>query len=268
MFDMRRHEGRGGQVYAEERQHAMAGMIARDRRLSVSTAAESFGVTTETVRRDLAILEQQGLIHRVHGGAVPADALTTVELAVSKRDRTAAAEKDRIARAALDQLPGDGGVILLDAGTTTRRLAAILPADRRLTVFTNTPSIAMLVAGHPSVEVHLVGGRVRPTTHAAVGPTTVQALHNLRVDVSFIGTNGLTVQHGLTTPDADEAAVKAAMIAAGHRVVILTDSRKIGHDTLVRFGTCDQIDALVTDDGIRDEDVTALEALDIDVVIA
>jgi len=260
--------GGGEQVYAEERQQAMAGMIARDRRLSVSTAAESFGVTTETVRRDLAILEQQGLIHRVHGGAVPADALTTVEHAVSERDRTAAAEKDRIARAALAQLPGDGGVILLDAGTTTRRLAAILPIDRRLTVFTNTPAIAVALTGHPSVQVHLLGGRVRPTTHAAVGPTTVTALHNLRVDVSFIGTNGLTVQHGLTTPDADEAAVKAAMIAAGRRVVILTDSRKLGHDTLVRFATCDQIDAIVTDDGIREDDVTALKALDIDVVIA
>ncbi len=126
----------------------------------------------------------------------------------------------------------------------------------------------MVVAGHPSVDVHLIGGRVRFTTHAAVGPTTVAALHNLRVDVSFIGTNGLTVQHGLTTPDADEAAVKAAMIAAGHRVVVLTDSRKLGQDTLVRFGTCDEIDALVTDDGISDADVNALQALDIDVVIA
>jgi DeoR family fructose operon transcriptional repressor len=255
-------------VYAQERQQAMAGMIARDRRLSVSTAAESFGVTTETVRRDLAILEQQGLIHRVHGGAVPADALTPVELAVSERDRAAGPEKDRIAKAALDLLPDDGGVILLDAGTTTRRLAGILPTDRRLTLFTNAPSIALLVSGHPSVEVHLIGGRVRFTTHAAVGPTTVAALNNLRVDVSFLGTNGLTVQHGLTTPDADEAAVKAAMIAAGHRVVALTDSRKIGHDTLVRFGTCEQLHALVTDDGIGADDVAALQALDIDVVIA
>ncbi len=255
-------------MYAEERQHEMAGIIARDRRLSVSAAAESFGVTTETVRRDLAILEQQGLIHRVHGGAVPSDALTTVELAVTERDNTAGSEKDRIARAALDQLPGDGGSILLDAGTTTRRLAALLPVDRRLTLFTNTASIAMKVAGHAGIDVHLLGGRVRPTTQAAVGPTTVAALGDLRVDVSFLGTNGLTVQHGLTTPDADEAAVKAAMITAGHRVVVLADSRKFGHETLVRFGTCDQIDALVTDDGISDSEIAALEALDIEVVIA
>jgi DeoR family fructose operon transcriptional repressor len=204
----------------------------------------------------------------VHGGAVPADALSTVELAVSERDTAAGAEKDRIARAAIDQLPGDGGVIVLDAGTTTRRLASVLSDDRRLTVFTNTPSIATMLAGHPSVEVQLLGGRVRRTTQAAVGPTTVAALHGLRVDVSFIGTNGLTAAHGLTTPDPDEAAVKSAMITAGRRVVVLTDSRKIGHDALVRFATCDQISALVTDDGISAADVSAFDALGIDVVIA
>jgi len=255
-------------MYAEERQQAMAGIIARDRRLAVSAAAESFGVTTETVRRDLAILEQQGLIHRVHGGAVPADALTTVELGVVDRDQAAAAQKDAIARAALALLPGEGGSILLDAGTTTRRLAALLPLDRRLALFTNTAAIAMKIASHPNVEVHLLGGRVRSTTQAAVGPTTVAALANLKVDVSFLGTNGLTVPHGLTTPDSDEAATKAAMITAGRRVVVLADSRKFGHETLVRFGAWPQVDAVVTDDGVRDADVAALEALDIDVVIA
>lgn len=255
-------------MYAEERQQAMVSMIARDRRLSVSTAAESFGVTTETVRRDLATLEQLGLVHRVHGGAVSADALTTAEIAVPERDEAAADQKNRIARAALDQLPGDGGSILLDSGTTTSRVATLLPADRRLTLFTNTAATAMKLAGSALIEVHLLGGRVRPTTQAAVGPATVAALADLRVDVSFIGTNGLTVEHGLSTPDADEAAVKAAMIRAGRRVVVVTDSRKFGHDALMRFGTVDQVDAVITDDGISDADAAALEALDIDVVIA
>ena len=255
-------------MYAEERQQAIAGLIARDRRLSVSIAAESFGVTTETVRRDLAVLEQQGLIHRVHGGAVPADALTTVELAVAERDKAAGDQKDRIAHAATAFLPGEGGSVLLDSGTTTRRLAGLLPTDRRLTLFTNTASIAMKVAAHPSIEVHLLGGRVRSTTQAAVGPATLAALENLRVDVSFIGTNGLTADFGLTTPDTDEAAVKAAMITAGHRVVVLADSRKLGVETMVRFGTCDQVDAVITDSGVSDADVTALETLEIEVVVA
>jgi DeoR family fructose operon transcriptional repressor len=255
-------------VYAEERQQAIAGIVARERRISVSTAADSFGVTTETVRRDMAILEQQGLIHRVHGGAVPSGALTTVEIAVAERDKTAGEQKDRIARAATDLLPGDGGSILLDSGTTTRRLAGLLPLDRRLTLFTNTASIAMKVASVATIEVHLLGGRVRPTTQAAVGPATIASIESLRVDVCFIGTNGLTADFGLTTPDTDEAAVKAAMIRAGQRVVVLADSRKLGLETMVRFGTCDQIDVVVTDRGVSDASVTALEALDIEVVIA
>ena len=255
-------------MYAEERQLELAALVASERRVSVSSAAERFGVTTETVRRDLAVLEHQGLIHRVHGGAVPADLLTTVEVAVSEREREAAEQKDRIARAALDQLPGDGGSIVLDSGTTTRRLAACLPVERRLTLFTNSASVVTRLAGHAGLDLHLLGGRVRPTTQAAVGPAAVGALTNLRVDVSILGTNGLTADHGLTTPDPDEAAVKSAMIRAGHRVVVLTDSRKLGQETLVRFGTCAQMDALVTDDGISDADVSALEALDIEVIVA
>lgn len=255
-------------MYPEERQQALATMVASERRISVSMAAEHFGVTTETVRRDLAALEHQGLVHRVHGGAVPADLLTTVELGVTERDQEAAEQKDRIGRAALDQLPGDGGSIVLDSGTTTRRLAMFLPGDRRLTLFTNSAPVATRLAGHLGIDLHLVGGRVRSTTQAAVGPLALGALNNLRVDVSFLGTNGLTVEHGLTTPDPDEAAVKTAMIRAGHRVVVLSDSRKLGQETLIRFGTCAQIDALVTDDGISDAYVSALEALDIDVVIA
>ena len=105
-------------------------MIARERRVAVSQAADQFGVTTETVRRDLATLERSGLIHRVHGGAVPAAALTTLELAVAERDVAASAEKDRIARAARDRIPGDGGSVILDAGTTTGRLAQILLVRR------------------------------------------------------------------------------------------------------------------------------------------
>lgn len=259
-------------MYAEERQSAIADLVLRDRRLSVSQAAASFGVTTETVRRDLAVLERQGLIHRVHGGAVPPDALTIAEPAVAERDLTAADEKDRIARAALDLLPAAGGSIILDGGTTTGRLARLLPQDRRLTVVTNAAPIAAIITSRSTqqseLELHILGGRVRPESQVSVGGAALAALHDLRVDVSFIGVNGFTIQHGLHTPNHDEASVKSAMLSAGRRVIVLTDSRKFGVESLVRFGRLDQIDAVVTDDGISDTDANALEALDIDVVIA
>lgn len=255
-------------MYAEERQEAIAALVARQGRLAVREAAEEFGVTTETVRRDLAVLERQGLIRRVHGGAMPPETLTTLETGVPARRLVAEAEKDRIGKAAVDLLPGTTGSVLVDAGTTTVRLAASIPFDSRLTVITNDIGVVRKLSGHPDVELHLLGGRVRPTTRAAVGPRTVGVLADLRVDVAFIGTNGLSLTHGLSTPDPDEAAVKTAMIRAARRVVVLADSTKLGRESMVRFGSLESIDALVTDAGIDEDLRRELESHDIDVVIA
>jgi DeoR family fructose operon transcriptional repressor len=259
-------------LYAEERQHAIADLVARDRRVSVTVAAETFGVTTETVRRDLAILERQGVLHRVHGGAVSVSSLTMLEPAVPERDLTRGPQKDRIAKAALDLLPGSGGSIILDGGTTTGRLASLIPDEPALTVITNAAPIAAIITGRTSrisrLELHILGGRVRPVSQVSVGAAALAALDDLRVDVSFIGVNAFSLQHGLLTPNHDEASVKAAMIRAGRRVVVLADSTKFGQESLVRFGQLDQIDAVITDDGLSDSDARALEALDIDVVIA
>lgn len=258
-------------MYAEERQNALADLIGRDRRVSVSSAAETFGVTTETVRRDLALLERQGLVHRVHGGAVPADALTRLEPAMAERDVTAAAQKDAIAVAAVDLLPRRGGSIVLDGGTTTGRLAALLPASHELTVITNAAPIAAIVASRDDaaqIALHILGGRVRPVSQVSVGAAALTSLADLRADISFIGVNAFDTTRGLFTPDPDEAAVKSAMIASGRRVVVLADSRKFQLESMVRFGRLEQIDAVVTDSGIGDDDLARLETLDIDVVIA
>ena len=215
-------------MYAEERQQAMAQLVTERGRLSVNELAEQYDVTTETVRRDLSALERIGLVRRVHGGAVPAGALTAIEAGLVERDSANTEEKDRIAKAALDLLPPAGSTVLLDAGSTTSRLARLLPRDHRLTVVTHAVPVAARLAGLPQVDLHLLPGRVRPTTQAAVGAETVAALSGLRVDVAFLGTNGLTVQHGLSTPDRDEAATKRAMVACARQVVVLADASKIG----------------------------------------
>jgi DeoR family transcriptional regulator, fructose operon transcriptional repressor len=138
-------------VYAEERQQAMATTIAARGRVSVNSLADEYAVTTETVRRDLTALERAGIVRRVHGGAVPASALAALETGVSDRDHSRTAEKDRIAQAAVALLPPTGGSIVLDAGTTTARLAALLPRDQRLTVFTHAVPVAARLAGPPKI---------------------------------------------------------------------------------------------------------------------
>ena len=255
-------------MYAEERQQAMARAIGQEGRMSVAQLSDTFDVTTETVRRDLSSLERIGLVRRVHGGAVPASSLSVIESGIGERDQANTAAKDAIAAAALQQLPPPGSVVILDAGSTTARLAAVLPRDHRLTVVTHAVPVAARLAGLPQIELHLLPGRVRPTTHAAVGTDTVAALHDLRADLAFLATNGLSADFGLTTPDRDEAATKRAIAGAARRTVVLADSSKIGVETAQRFATIGDVDVLVTDSGIADDDRRALEKAGLEVVVA
>ena len=158
--------------------------------------------------------------------------------------------------------------MLLDAGTTTSRIAATLPSDRELTVVTNSVPIAARLAGMPSVSLQLLGGRVRGLTQAAVGEQVLRVLDTLRVDIAFIGTNGISVRHGLSTPDSDEAAVKRAMIASANYVVVVADSSKVGREDFVSFAPLSSVDTLVTDSEISGAYRAQLTEQGVEVVIA
>jgi DeoR family fructose operon transcriptional repressor len=177
-------------------------------------------------------------------------ALHLVESGVGERESTRAEHKDRIGAAAVEFLPQDRATVLLDAGTTTARVAAHIPTERELTVVTNSVPIAARVAAAPSLSLQLLGGRVRGLTQAAVGDQALRVLGTLRVDIAFIGANGISVRHGLSTPDSDEAAVKRAMVAAANYVVVVADSSKVGREDFVSFASISDVDALITDSEI------------------
>jgi len=251
-------------MFAEERQQQIAERARTEGRVDVGVLATAFDVTTETIRRDLTALERQGVVKKVHGGAIPLERLG-FEPTVAARDTVQTEAKERIAAAALAEVPEEGA-ILLDAGTTTARIAEALPADRELTVVTNSVLIAALLAPKPRLTVLIVGGKVRGRTMAAVDDWAVRALADTYVDVAFIGANGISVERGLTTPDTGEAAVKRAMIRAARKAVVVADHTKVGNDCLARFGTLDQVDVLVTDTGLDDGLTADLEAADLKVV--
>jgi len=255
-------------MYAEERHQAIAELVAARGRVSVTELAGHFDVTTETVRRDLSTLERMKLLRRVHGGAVSVRSLTMLEAQLSDRDHQNAAEKKRIARAALDLLPSEGCTIVFDAGSTTSRLAELLPTSTHWTVITNAVPIAALLAPMPHVELQVLPGRVRTATQAAVGHSTVRALGEFRADLAFVGTNGITLAHGLSTPDPEEAATKRAMVESAQRVVALTDASKVGQERTVRFAHLSEIDVLITDDRIAEADVNIFETAGLDVIRA
>jgi DeoR family transcriptional regulator, fructose operon transcriptional repressor len=235
-------------MYAEERQREILLAARADGRVDVVALAAEHGVTTETIRRDLTVLERAGQLRRVHGGAIPIERLG-FEPALAARDSVMIVEKERIAKAALAEIPEDGA-ILIDAGSTTRRLCEAIPSDRELTVVVNSPPLATILAARPNISVIMLGGRVRGRTLATVDDWALRPLRDLHVDVAFMATNGLSVEHGLTTPDPAEASMKRAMIAAARRTVLLADHTKVGNDYLARFGSLDDVDMLISDSGL------------------
>lgn len=231
--------------------------LHRRGQVSATALADRFGVTHETVRKDLIQLQERGLLRRVHGGAVPLESLAQ-ETPVAARTAGAAqkARIARIARAAQRFVP-DSGVLLLDSGSTTAAFADALEAGAGLLVITNSLPIAASLL--PRVRrLSLLGGRVRPETEATVDHWALRALATVRADVAVLGTNAFSTANGLGTPDEAEAAVKAAMVESARLRVLLADSSKFGRESVFRYAALSDLDVVVTDDGLAPADAAAL----------
>jgi DeoR family fructose operon transcriptional repressor len=253
-------------MYAEERQREILARARERGRVEVESLSKGFEVSAETIRRDLNNLEQAGVLRRVHGGAIPVERLN-LEFPLAQRDQLMTQEKEAIAQAALSQLPHTGA-ILLDAGTTTSRLARCLPEGLDLTVVTNSPAIGLALAQRDDMTVMLLGGRIRQKTSATVDDWALHSTSQVHVDVAFMATNGISIPRGLTTPDPAEAGIKRAMIASARRVVLLADHTKLDNDCFARFGELSDVDLLVTDSGLDDIAQQQLRQAGLDVVRA
>jgi DeoR family fructose operon transcriptional repressor len=241
-------------MYAMERHEHILDALGRDGRVSVAELADELQVTAETIRRDLDALERTGHVRRVHGGAVSASRASLAETTVLERESHRMEPKRAIARAALALVPPTfTGSILLDAGTTTGALAEALagwrpdPGIAALTVYTNSVPIAARLVANPDLVVRIIGGTVRGITSAAVGPTAVAQLADIRPDIAFLGTNGLSAEFGLSTPDELEAQVKRTMVDRSRLVVVLVDASKHDDEALHRFACLDEVDVVITD---------------------
>ena len=252
-------------MYAVERRQEIATLVEQQGRTDVAELAGRFGVTPETIRRDLTELEQRRFLRRVHGGAIAISRFRS-EPAVAEKAETMAAEKAAIAEAAVAFVP-EAGSVLLDAGTTTLALARVFP-DRELTVFTHSAAVALELAGRRSPRVYVIGGRLRSRTLANVDDWALRQLSDLRVDVAFVGTNGFSAERGLSTPDPAEAAVKHAICLAAAQTVVLADHTKLDQEAAVRFAAIDEFDVLISDRQLGEAARDALEEADVEVVQA
>lgn len=261
---------------AIERQAEIAQSTKATGHVSVSQLALHFGVTPETIRRDLKVLEQQGRLVRVHGGAVVMGSGQGTETEYDSNALVHMDQKRLIAETAWNYIKADENLtsITIDSGSSTMEFARALASTNhlggagRLTIITNSIPVANVTADFGMNNVHLIGGRIRPITRAVVGDLTVMEFEKLRTDYAVLGTNGLSLGHGCSTPDPSEAAVKSAMVRGTRKVIVLCDSSKFGRDFLVTFAALDQVDTIITDSGIDPHHIDALNAKGIEVVVA
>lgn len=244
-------------MYPAERQAAIiAGARDGDGVLSVTLLSERLAVAPETIRRDLIVLERRGLVQRHHGGAVLAQR-APFEPSLQRRREGEHLERSAVARLVVEQLP-DEGVIVLDSGSMTLEIAALLPDDRRSLVVTNSLPVIALLAGRPRLTVLALPGRVRAVTQATVGAWTVGRLSELHADVAVIGANGVGVVEGATTTLPEEAEVKRAMLGVARRRILAVTSTKFTTTSFHRAAALDEFDTIVTDDRLDPETVATL----------
>ncbi len=226
-----------------ERRQEILTRLDRDGRIVASELVASLGVSDDTVRRDLRDLADQGLLHRVHGGALPP---TPSAGSFAQRLDAGREEKVALADAALPLLDG-ARVIVLDGGTTVLELARRLPPTYDGTVVTNAPPVASALATHPNAEVILVGGRLLKESQVTVGAAAVEALHTVRADVCVLGICSFHPDIGVTTVDSEEAHVKRAMVACSGTVIALATDDKLRTASAWVVAQLNDVDHLVTD---------------------
>jgi DeoR family transcriptional regulator, fructose operon transcriptional repressor len=246
----------GGTRLPHDRQHGIYMLALRQGSVDVADLARRYGVTTETIRRDLSDMQGRQLLRRVHGGAIPVERMNHQPM-VDARDMENAEEKLRIATMAVAEVPERGSVII-DSGSTGHRLADVFPVDRHVHVVTNSLITALTLSRRGLREVTVLGGSVRTNTLAMVDQTARAELQHMAIDVLFISCDGLSFEHGLTTPYREEHMIKRAMIERAGRVVAMVDQSKFGNMQMFSFATFDEIDVLVTDSRVEAEAVEVL----------
>lgn len=218
-------------------------------RVDVTDLASRLGVGHETVRRDLTMLEQQGLVRRTHGAAYPVDG-AGYETSMEYRSGHLVPEKRRIAEAAID-LIGAASTIYLDDGSTPHLIAQRLQTTPRvLTVVTPSILVATTLASNEAASVIMLGGVVRRRTLGTVGHWVTDMISSLLIDIAILGANGISPERGLTTPLPEVSDVKAKVLTHSRRNIFVGVHTKFGLDSFSRFAEVADFQALVTDRGL------------------
>jgi DeoR family transcriptional regulator of aga operon len=261
-------------VDREDRLSRLVDYIIDQGAVRIEDVMAEFAVSGPTARRDLDALAAQQLVERTRGGARANP--TTGDVPLRYRTSRRSHEKNAIART-VASLVVPGSVIAFNGGTTTtaaayevgvRAAAEPAFAATETTVVTNAVNIANDLVVRPQLRIVVLGGVARARSYELTGPLTGLILPEISIDTLFLGVTAVDLEKGLYTPDEGEASVNAALVAAARRTVVVADSTKFRTTAFARICGLDDVDALLTDDGLTDADATALERAGVDVIIS
>lgn len=251
-------------MLAAQRRDHLLGLLAREGRIVAKDVAAGLGISEDSVRRDLRDLAAEGLCQRVYGGALP---VSPAVADYAARQSVAPDGKRKVAAAAAG-LVRPGSTLILDGGTTALAVADALPRDLACTVITHSPTVVAALLGHPKAELFLLGGRVFKHSAVACGAAAVEAAQNVSADLCLLGVTGVHPEAGLTTGDAEEAAMKRALAARAADTYILASSEKLGTASRYRVLPWEEVSGLITDTDPHDPVVGQLMALGVEILAA
>lgn len=248
-----------------ERMVTLLAILREHGEVQLRDIATTLGTSVATIRRDVAVLAEQGLLIRTHGGARSTG--PDGELPVNLRDGRHHQAKQAIARTAVAELPRGRHAIALTGGTTTAEVVRALHHRHDLTIVTNSVSIALEAARHGQQRVLITGGVLRSSSLELVGPLAENTFKLANIGTAIVGCDGLSVAGGLTTHDPIEAATNHTMIRQAPRVIAVVDGSKIGQVTLAKMSETKDIDVLITDDTADAREISRIRSLGVTVRI-
>ncbi len=225
------------------RKQEILAILGRKGQVVAKDVSLAMGVSEDTIRRDLRELAQEGLLQRVHGGALPASPAVAD---FAGREQLRHEGKVAIGRAAASMIQ-PGQVVILDGGTTSREIARHLPREMKATIVTHSPTIALELVDHGEVEVILIGGRLFKHSVVAVGAAAVEAVSGIRADTFFMGVTGVHPETGLTTGDYEEAAVKRALSRASAETFVLASAEKLNAASPYEVIALEEVTGIITE---------------------
>jgi DeoR/GlpR family transcriptional regulator of sugar metabolism len=251
-------------VLAAQRKDLILATLRSEGRVVAKDLAGQLDLSEDTIRRDLRELAADGLLHRVHGGALPASPAVADFTVRTGIGQEAKVEVGRLAAG----LVRAGQTVAVDGGTTALQLARHLPRDLRATVVTHSPTIAVELANHPTVEVIIVGGRLFKHSVVASGAAAHEAIGRVSADAFFLGVTGIHPTAGLTTGDADEAAIKRAWSQRSAETYVLGSGEKIGAASAFEVLPLAAVTAVLTDSAAPERGVAELRSAGVEVIRA